>query len=197
MSDQEFGNLMSHEYDGIREYDNPTPSWWHIIFFLSIIWAVCYYVFFAFSPIAPHPAFTHALAQQRETAKLFGAIGDLEPDEATIIKYSKDEKMMAYASGQFRGNCASCHGSAGQGIVGPNLTDDSWKNITDVAGLYTVISEGANNGAMPSWKNRFKPNELVLLSSYVASLRGSAPVNGKAPEGDIIPPWPEAPAGDG
>ena len=35
MSDEE--RLMDHEYDGIQEYDNPTPGWWNLVFFLSII----------------------------------------------------------------------------------------------------------------------------------------------------------------
>ncbi|MFN7337509.1 MAG: cbb3-type cytochrome c oxidase N-terminal domain-containing protein, partial [bacterium] len=29
--------ILDHEYDGIREFDNPTPGWWHAIFFASVI----------------------------------------------------------------------------------------------------------------------------------------------------------------
>jgi cytochrome c oxidase cbb3-type subunit III len=35
-----------------------------------------------------------------------------------------------------------------------------------------VIADGAGNGAMPAWRNRLHPNELLLVSAYVASLRG-------------------------
>ena len=32
--------LLDHEYDGIREYDNPTPGWWVMLFILTIIFSV-------------------------------------------------------------------------------------------------------------------------------------------------------------
>ena len=49
-------------------------------------------------------------------------------------------------------------------------------------------------GAMPAWGQRFHPNDMVLLTSYVASLRGKSPQMAKAPEGEIMEPWPDAPA---
>ncbi len=56
------------------------------------------------------------------------------------------------------------------------------------------MQKGANAGAMPAWKNRLSTNELVLVASYVASLRGSNPAVAKTAEGNVIDPWPEPPA---
>lgn len=28
--------ILEHNYDGIQEYDNPTPGWWHWLFWASI-----------------------------------------------------------------------------------------------------------------------------------------------------------------
>ena len=38
--------LLDHEYDGIQEYDNPCPGWWHAIFLLTVLFSVVYFLFF-------------------------------------------------------------------------------------------------------------------------------------------------------
>ena len=91
----------------------------------------------------------------------------------------------------YKTNCVSCHGADGTGLVGPNLTDEYWKNVRKVEDIAKVISEGAANGAMPAWQNRLShQNQIVLTAAYVASLRDS-PKTGKPPvaEAKVIPPW--------
>jgi len=100
-----------------------------------------------------------------------------------------DPQWMSYGQSVFSANCANCHGSAGGGGVGPNLTDEAYLNVKTITDIHTVIDQGANNGAMPAWGKRLHPNEIVLLSSYVASLRGKN-LPGKGVEGEVIPPWP-------
>ena len=57
-----------------------------------------------------------------------------------------------------------------------------------------MINKGAGNGAMPAWSNRILPNEVVLVSAYVASLRGSTPAGAaNGPYGNQIAPWPAPP----
>ncbi len=165
-----------------------------IILFPTIVGGLCYLGFVLFTAGTSDSAYRQDRARDRATAKYLDSIGELAHDESAILRYSGDERLMAFAEGKFRRTCASCHGSAGQGLVGPNLTDDAWKNVTEVSGLYLIISEGANHGAMPPWKHQLQPNDIVLLASYVVSLRGSTPAGGKAPEGDVLPPWPETPA---
>nr|WP_286177631.1 c-type cytochrome [Rhodopirellula sp. JC639] len=91
----------------------------------------------------------------------------------------------------FRANCVSCHGREGEGKVGPNLTDEAFKNITVLADIGKVINNGAGNGAMPKWSNRLHINEIVLVSAYVANLRGKNVEGGRPEEGNKIAPWPE------
>ena len=47
---------------------------------------------------------------------------------------------------------------------------------------------------MPPWQAKLSPNEIVLVASYVASLRGSNPSVAKPAEGRKIPAWPKQPA---
>lgn len=43
---------------------------------------------------------------------------------------------------------------------------------------------------MPAWKTRLHPNEVVLVASYLVSLRGSMPEGGgKDSEGNKVAPW--------
>lgn len=40
-----------HEWDGIRELNNPMPRWWVITFYLTIIWAVGYMIAYPAWPL--------------------------------------------------------------------------------------------------------------------------------------------------
>ena len=113
-----------------------------------------------------------------------------------MIRFLYDESWLNFGKSTFKAHCTSCHGKDGGGLVGPNLCDDQYKNVKDIGDILTVVQNGAKGGAMPPWKTRLSENELVLVSSYVASLRGSSPANPKDPEGSVIAPWPEKPAED-
>jgi cytochrome c oxidase cbb3-type subunit 3 len=185
------GQLTSHSYDGIKEYDNPTPGWWHLIFIATIAFSFLYIVMDFASPMMKTPEESWARMQVLEDKRKFGSIGTLDNDEASIGRMMAKSDMMTVAAGMFQANCASCHGRDGGGLNGVNLTDDSYKNVKSITDLYTVIASGAGNGAMPAWSNRLNKNEMVLLSAYVASLRGTKPAQGKPPEGTPIADWPK------
>jgi cytochrome c oxidase cbb3-type subunit 3 len=185
--------ILDHEYDGIREYDNPTPGWWHAIFISSILFAFFYITFWHFSPLAWSVQESWEKDQVADYKRLFGAVGDLKPDESTILSMMVDQKMMGVAQSIFVGNCAVCHGKEASGINGVNLTDDYYKNVKKIEDIFTTITKGANLGAMPSWEQKLSKNERVIVAAYVATLRGKN-IPGRAPEGEKIPPWPPVPA---
>jgi cytochrome c oxidase cbb3-type subunit 3 len=185
--------VLEHEYDGIREYDNPTPGWWHAIFIGTVIFSGFYALYWHGNPEAMTIQQSLAQTEMRETRKQFAELGTLSPDEPTILKMMTDAKWMPVAESIFKANCIACHGAKGEGIVGPNLTDDYGKNLKTIADIPRVVMEGANAGAMPAWKARLQPNEVVLVASYVASLRGKNEP-GRPKEGEPMPAWP-APAG--
>ncbi len=183
-------NLTGHSYDGIQEYDNPLPGWWKFLFWVSIFIAPIYYFYFhaGVEGRTIHDQYNTHMADIFELR--FSEIGELEPDRETIMKYMLEEKKwMAVGAVVYKTNCVSCHGADGGGLVGPNLTDDHWKNVRNIEDIAKVIQDGAANGAMPAWKNRLShQNQVVLTAAYVASLREN-PVDGKAPEGNKIGPW--------
>ena len=40
-----------HSWDGIEEFNNPMPRWWVMVFYVCIIWAAIYSVFYPAWPL--------------------------------------------------------------------------------------------------------------------------------------------------
>jgi cytochrome c oxidase cbb3-type subunit III len=195
--DHDYGKLTDHEYDGIREYDNPCPTWWHLIFLGTFVFSLFYYFFFLGSfgwTVAE--AYDSAVA---ENLKLrFEEIGELDVDEKTLVEYMAKDDWLAIGASVYQAQCKSCHGADGAGLVGPNLTEDNYKHVKELLDIAKVVQDGASAGAMPAWKNRLHPNEVVLVSAYVANLRGKnvAGLGDAVEKRDgkykPIPAWPTA-----
>lgn len=186
--------LLNHEYDGIKEYDNPTPGWWHWIFFGTVVFSIVYFLIVTPSPIFPSEFTVLAQKEEAEFKQRFAALGTIEPDQNTILtifEWGGAGGLRTVAESLFKQNCASCHGGDGGGLQGPNLTDDSYIHIKQVTDIYDVIYTGRAAGAMPAQGGKMRDNEIILLSAYVAQLRGGYVAGGKAPEGDAVAPWPD------
>jgi len=185
-----YGELLEHEYDGIHEYDNPTPGWWHVIFFATVIFCIPYMLFFHWSPMgwSIHDAYDAEMAEHN--LRMFGKFGELSPDEQTIASLMYNDDFMAAMQGSFITKCASCHGAEGGGLVGPNLTDDHYKNVTKLEDIYDVLNVGITAKGMPAWGRQLSEIELILMSAYVGSLRGDDVPPGRPLEGEAIDPWP-------
>ncbi|MEO0512525.1 MAG: c-type cytochrome [Planctomycetota bacterium] len=191
MSTSDANLIQGHEYDGIQEYDNPTPGWWHIIWLTTILGSFVYFFMSLWSPMFIHQTDRLAAAQTAEIELRFADIGELTNDEATLVGLMNDPDWMTYGAAVFKGNCSSCHGSNAEGGVGTNMRDEHFKNVSSLTDIADVIRDGANAGAMPAWGRRLHPNEVIVLSAYVATLRGT-PGGVKQAEGVEIAPWPTA-----
>lgn len=186
--------LTAHEFDGIREYDNPTPGWWHMIFWGSVVFSFLYIGFFS-GECGYTPQDQWRAARAEHFDRLFGKLGQLEPDEETILWLTTEPDWMTVGAGIFASNCAQCHGSNAGGINGPNLTDDHYINVKNVTDVFDVITDGVVPKGMPTWGVRLNPNQRVVVAAYVASLRGTNVPGGIGPEATAKPidPWPEPP----
>ncbi len=92
--------------------------------------------------------------------------------------------------------CAACHGKEGQGIVGPNLTDDYWLHGGSINDVFKTIKYGYPEKGMKSWKDDYSPSQLAQIASYVESLHGTNPPNPKAPQGTLFTMQSTAPVSD-
>jgi cytochrome c oxidase cbb3-type subunit 3 len=181
MSDADRDRLLPHAQDGIEEYDNPLPGWWVWLFWVTIVFSLGYWGYYQLGPgpsvVAVYEAEMKATAERQPKA-LASAVTD-----ASLAALEKDAAAMAKAKEIFATRCAPCHGDRGQGIVGPNLTDEYWKHGGQLTDFYETISEGVPEKGMVPWKTQLSPDEIAAMAAYVGTLRGTHPPNPKPPEG--------------
>ncbi len=188
--------LMVHDYDGIREYDNPIPGWWHAIFLGTALFAVLYLVVFHLSPLGNALGLTaqarYAAAVEKDAASSLAQLGLLTSDEATLMRLSTDDFALSKGSAIFAASCIACHSSNAGGVVGlgPNLTDDYGKNVKTPEDIFNTIAHGIEATAMTAQQQQIGEDNCILAAAYVISLRGTNVAGGKDPEGEPMPQWP-------
>ncbi len=189
--------MEAHDYDGIQEYDNDLPPWWKALFLGSIGFAVVYLVFFHVTKTGALTLdeYRGEMAQAALLTQQLGANDD--PNKITDFKPMLAGADLAAGQAVFVQNCAACHGKAGEGSVGPNLTDEYWLHGGEVNKVYHTIKYGVQSKGMIAWKGKLTGKQLLQTASYVLSLHGSNPANGKAPQGEReTPAGTKAPAAD-
>ncbi|GAB1370827.1 hypothetical protein MASR1M45_08890 [Candidatus Kapaibacterium sp.] len=177
--------ILDHNYDGILEYDNPLPRWWVWLFLITIVWGVLYMFYYHLAAMGP--------GQEQEYASEF-KMSTEEYEKIAVkmnqmwanVKYEAMTNPEDLTSGAqiFKTNCVSCHGAAGEGGIGPNLTDNYFLHGNGIENTMKVIINGVPEKGMISWKPLLKPEEIQKVASYVLSLYGTNPANAKAPQGN-------------
>ncbi len=181
-----------HEWDGIRELDNPMPRWWLIIYYATIVWGLAYMVAYPAWPLvrtattgllgysSRSDVRTELNAAQEAKADYIAAVGSKTVDE---ILADDDLRTFAASAGAaaFKVNCVQCHGSGAQGAPGyPNLNDDEWLWGGTAEEIRQTIAHGVRFAAdddtriseMPAFGDILQPKEITQVSSFVVSLSG-------------------------
>ncbi|MCG3172612.1 MAG: Cbb3-type cytochrome c oxidase subunit CcoP2 [Myxococcota bacterium] len=185
-------HLLEHSYDEIQEYDNPLPRWWVYIFWATIVFSVFYWIHYHMTgqgaPVAQ--SYDEEMAELNKL-KAEIAAKEFKPEEANLAAMLANPASIEEGKALYPSRCMPCHGASGEGLVGPNLTDDHWIHTKGtLAGIYNVIDKGVPAKGMIPWGTQLKPAQIGALTAYVASLRGTSPANAKAPEGEqIAPSW--------
>jgi cytochrome c oxidase cbb3-type subunit III len=183
MSDHEEERLLEHEYDGIREYDNPLPRWWTAIFWATFLFAFGYFFHYHLSGKGDSIAaeYQTELVEARE-ALAKREMGE-KPSEEGLANLLDNPTMVDDGKALYSERCAVCHADQGQGLIGPNLTDDYWiHGKGTLLEIYDVVEKGVPQKGMPAWAKQLSPIELAKVSAYVGSIRDKH-LPGKAPQG--------------
>jgi cytochrome c oxidase cbb3-type subunit 3 len=180
--------VEGHDYDGIKEYDNPIPPWLSLIFAGTIIWSGFYVVAINLGYISRYQeSLDDGLA---ELQRMKSQAEEKQPKvtQQMLAKAADSDKAVESAEKIFMGNCANCHGKQGQGLVGPNLTDKFWVHGGSLKDIYKTLVNGVTEKGMPAWGNTFDQEQIVNLTAYVRSLQGTDPSGAKKPEGEKFVP---------
>lgn len=182
-----------HQWDGIKELNTPLPRWWVIAFYLTIIWAIGYWVVYPAWPLLTGntPGILHYSSRadvavelanldkirgEKMTALAAASLADIEKDPALLA--------LARARGKtvFGDNCAPCHGSGASGAKGyPNLNDDDWLWGGSLDQIMQTIRYGVRSGHSKAHEGQMlafgkdgvlKPDQIVTVANYVRALAG-------------------------
>jgi cytochrome c oxidase cbb3-type subunit 3 len=178
-----------HEWDGIKEYDNPDPFWLRLVFYIALFYGLGYWILF---PSWPSPnnigvlewTSYKELAESQAEIMARRALYQEDFDKASFEDILKDDKLLKFAlvggEAAFNNNCAQCHQVGGGGARGyPNLRAGSWLWGGKIDDIYTTIKYGIRSGheeardsQMPSFgkDGTLQHKEIEILVEQVLAL---------------------------
>lgn len=183
-----------HQWDGIKELNNPLPRWWLWTFYGTIIWAVGYMVAYPAWPLISEA--TAGVLGYSSRGELAKSVAEARTANAGILERIRetpladilaDPELARFAtaggSSAFKVNCSQCHGTGAAGSPGyPNLNDDSWIWGGSIDDIYLSINHGIRSPTDMETRFSLMPNfgtdglleraDIRAVSAYVASLSG-------------------------
>ncbi len=180
-----------HEWDGIKELNNPLPRWWLWTFYATIVFSVGYMIYYPAIPLLEGSTMgvsgvtNRSLLQQelaRVEASKAGLVSRIENTGLEDIRGDEELFRFAVAGGSslYKVNCSQCHGSGAQGAPGyPNLNDDDWLWGGDLENIYLTIKHGVRNNddddsrqsEMPAFGDGIlEPSQIANVTQYVLQL---------------------------
>lgn len=175
ISDMPADGTTGHEYDGIREYNNPLPRWWLILFWLTIAFSAVYLTLYPGlgkwkGALGWTSTGEHAAADKQYTEQYGKLYADLA--QVPVEQLINDERAMKIGARLFANNCSVCHGTTARGAVGyPNLTDNDWLYGGTPDKIHETIMNG-RNAAMPAWLGTLGEEGIDQVANYVMTLSG-------------------------
>ena len=186
--------MLDHEYDGIREFDNPPPGWIMAILYVTLVVAVGYWLYYHIFDQGKLPVarYNHemALAAEAQLAKFAGQA----PTDESMLLMSQTPAATVEGAQIFSQFCVACHLADGSGSVGPNLTDGYWLHGGRPLQILNTVTNGVPEKGMVAWASQLGPARVQKVSSYVLTLKGKN-LPGMAPQGVPEVAAPAAPAG--
>ena len=187
-------DTTGHEWDGIRELNNPLPRWWVWTFYMTIVWALAYTIAYPAWPMLSSA--TTGLLGYSSRADIKNELAAAEASKGayvsavaakTVDEILADDALRTFATAAgaaaFKVNCVQCHGSGAAGSPGyPNLNDDEWLWGGKPTDIQTTITHGIRFASdadtrfseMPPFGDVLDKPQVASVTAYVMSLSGEA-----------------------
>ena len=207
MSDKKIDDVTGisttgHEWDGIRELDNPMPRWWLWTFYATIVWALAYTIAYPAWPLISSA--TNGMLGYSSRAELrteldgavvaradYAAAVAAAPVEDIIADEALRKFETSAGAADFKVNCVQCHGSGAAGSAGyPNLNDDEWLwggtpediRVTIAHGIRFEADGETRFSEMPAFGGMLGRDEVTALATHVTALGEGGDLSGPGAE---------------
>ena len=171
-----------HDWDGIRELNNPCPRWWLNALYLSGLMVIVYFVLYPSLPLVNGSTkgllgWTQINEFKEDLAQVEAVRAPFEDKLAAMSakEILADQEMLNYVIGSskvlYGDNCAACHGTGGapaETAGYPNLTDDDWLYGGNIDQISMSIANG-RRGMMPAFEKLLTEQDVDLLVEAVST----------------------------
>lgn len=199
-----------HEWDGIKEFNNPLPRWWVWLFVACTVFVIGYVVYYPAIPFVGESGYSKGIGGWSQYKELDERKGEIMAKRdafdkkvsgmsAEEILASDDTRSYAVAAGKalFALNCSQCHGAGAQGGKGyPNLLDDEWLWGGDIANITQTIAHGiretgdddARMGDMMAYgaDEILTATEISDVARYIQTISQDYASNEASDRGEVI-----------
>ncbi len=197
-----------HEWDGIKELNNPLPRWWVLVFYATIAFSVLWWILYPSWPTltgywkgvlgSNQRLDLDRRLEEARTAQARWLEKIAELDTAAV---AADPELLAFAmrGGEvvFKENCAACHGLGGAGQFNfPSLADDDWLWGGTLEEIEYTIRHGIRFAEDPETRDSQMPafgadeildrQQIEDVVQYVLSLSGRVEDAAAAARGEEI-----------
>ncbi|MDO4674225.1 c-type cytochrome [Campylobacter sp.] len=156
---KEDSELSEHNWDDIGEYKNPVPVGWAVVFFLTIVWAIWYFLWgYPLNSYSRIGEYNEEVAAH--SAKFEEKFKNLSPED----KRAMGENL-------FLVQCSQCHGITADGMSGKAQDLNIWGSEEGLVSVITKGSKGMNYpmGEMAAAADLgLSEEDIPALAAYVA-----------------------------
>ena len=197
-----------HEWDGIREYDNPLPRWWLWTFYATVVWSLAYVIAYPAFPLVDRVtqgvlgySVRNDVAAEIQRFNAANAPVQAKLVDTPLTDIGADPELVNYTQNAggavFRTWCAQCHGSGAAGAPGyANLLDNDWLWGGTIDDIHTTIRHGIRDpldgdtrySEMPRFgtDGLLDRGQIGQVTQYVLALSGQSHDAAAAAEGATV-----------
>ncbi len=168
MLEQHKHHHPTHDFDGIVENrEQRPPAYFTVLFYGLVLWGAIFCAYYLLSGWSSDAEFRQKMdGHQAQVAQQGGG----RPAASAPAAAAVPQEKQIDAGKLFAEHCAGCHGAAGKGGIGPDLTIAGYRFGRTPADVATSIRDG-RSGGMPAFGNQLSGEQIDALTGFVLALK--------------------------